>query len=129
MNARINYKVIFNVLYGSLMTETTAQAAIENLLNFPNTTGNDTKLVTIIFKNKDKLIRIISRAVPNYTFYRLGEVEKVVALVGAAAIISKIDPKPIVIEQCIMYAKQVCDEPAYRLLNKILDKITDIEPR
>ena len=123
MKNQINYKNIFTTLFSHLAQETDAQLTIENLLKYPNTTGVDTKLVKIVFDQKQKLISIIGKTLPNWSFYRLGQVEQVITLVGAAAITSGLDDKALIIDHCLNHARTLCEPQAFSIVNKILDKI------
>lgn len=123
MTSKLNYKLIFNTLFSHLQTEKDATVSIQNLMKFPQVTDNDIQLVKLVYDKKTKLIKIISAALPEWTFYRLGQVEQMIVLVGATAIIANLDDKKRVIDVCLNYSHGVCEQQAYRVINKILDRI------
>ena len=63
-------------------------------------------------KYKDAYIKKISEHLSSeWTFDRLGYVDL------------EIVPKPIVVDEAVTLAKKYCDEPAYRLINGVLDQL------
>ena len=54
---------------------------------------------------------------------RLGYVEQAILLMACCGIDLEIVPKPIVVDEAVTLAKKYCDEPAYRLINGVLDQL------
>lgn len=73
---------------------------------------------------KDVYIKKINEALrDDWTFERLGYVEKAILLMAACELDLETAPKAIVIDEAITMAKNYCDEEAYRLINGVLDKL------
>ena len=77
-------------------------------------------------KYKDAYIKKISEHLSSeWTFDRLGYVEQAILLMACCEIDLEIVPKPIVVDEAVTLAKKYCDEPAYRLINGVLDQLCD----
>ena len=75
-------------------------------------------------KYKDAYIKKISEHLSSeWTFDRLGYVEQAILLMACCEIDLEIVPKPIVVDEAVTLAKKYCDEPAYRLINGVLDQL------
>lgn len=58
-----------------------------------------------------------------WTFDRLGYVEKAILLMACCELDLETAPKAIVIDEAVTLAKKYCDEETYRLINGILDQL------
>lgn len=75
-------------------------------------------------KYEDDYVEMINQALrDDWTFHRLGYVEKAILIMAACELDMEIAPKPIVINEAITLAKKYCDDETYRLINGVLDRL------
>lgn len=74
-------------------------------------------------ENKDKYISYINSVMLDYTFDRLGYVERAILLMGCSEFDNKTAYASIIIDQYILLCKKYCDEDAYKLINSVLDRL------
>ena len=96
---------------------------------YDNMDGNeiDPFLYTVTIdaiKYKDDYVEMINNALrDDWTFDRLGYVEKAILMMAACELDMEIAPKPIVINEAVTLAKKYCDDETYRLVNGVLDRL------
>lgn len=96
---------------------------------FDNSDSNevDPFLYTITIdamKYKSHYVEKINQALrDDWTFERLGYVEKAILLMAACELDLETAPRAIVIDEAITLTKKYCDEETYKLINGILDKL------
>lgn len=92
-----------------------------------NTNEIDPFLYTITMdaiKYEDFYIEKIDSALrEDWSFERLGFVEKAILLMAACELDLETAPKPIVIDEAVTLAKKYCDDETYRLINGVLDRL------
>ena len=75
-------------------------------------------------KYEEDYIQMINEALrEDWTFERLGYVEKAILIMAACELDMEIAPKPIVINEAVTLAKKYCDEETYKLINGVLDRL------
>ena len=73
---------------------------------------------------KDVYIKHINDASrDDWTFERLGYVERAILLMAACELDLETAPKAIIINEAVTLAKKYCDDDAYRLINGVLDRL------
>lgn len=73
---------------------------------------------------KDTYITHINKALrDDWTFERLGYIERAILLMAACELDLETAPKAIIINEAITLAKKYCDEDTYRLINGVLDRL------
>ncbi len=73
-------------------------------------------------KYEDDYIEMINNALrDDWSFDRLGYVEKAILIMAACEIDMEVAPKAIVINEAITLAKKYCDDETYKLINGVLD--------
>ncbi len=73
---------------------------------------------------KDVYINLINNALrDDWTFERLGYVERAILLMAACELDLETAPKAIIINEAITLAKKYCDDDTYRLVNGVLDQL------
>ena len=96
---------------------------------YENTQSNeiDPFLYTITIdaiRYKDNYVGHIDETLrDDWTFERLGYVEKAILLMAACELDLETAPKAIVIDEAVNLAKKYCDEDTYRLINGVLDRL------
>ncbi len=75
-------------------------------------------------KYEDDYIEMINNALrDDWSFDRLGYVEKAILIMAACEIDMEVAPKAIVINEAITLAKKYCDDETYKLINGVLDRL------
>lgn len=76
-------------------------------------------------KYKDDYIEMLNNKLVNsdWTFDRLGYVERSILLMAACELDLQTAQKPIVIDEAVMLAKKYCDDDTYKLINGVLDQL------
>ncbi len=75
-------------------------------------------------KYEKDYIEMINRALrDDWSFERLGYVEKAILIMAACEIDMEVAPKAIVINEAITLAKKYCDDETYKLINGVLDRL------
>lgn len=111
-------------LYQTLLTKIDIREVV-----FNNSESNeiDPFLYTITidaYNNKDKYIELINKHInKEWTYDRLGYVEKAILLLACCELDSNTCDRAIVIDEAINLTKKFCDEETYKLINGLLDKI------
>lgn len=59
----------------------------------------------------------------DWTFERLGYIEKAILLMACCELDLETAPKAIVINEAVTLSKKYCDEETYRLINGVLDRL------
>ena len=59
----------------------------------------------------------------DWTFERLGYIEKAILLMACCELDLDTAPKAIVIDEAVTLSKKYCDEETYRLINGVLDRL------
>lgn len=59
----------------------------------------------------------------DWSFERLGYIEKAILLMACCELDLETAPKAIVIDEAITLAKKYCDDETYRLINGVLDHL------
>lgn len=73
---------------------------------------------------KDIYIKKINDALrDDWTFERLGYVERAILLMSCCELDLETAPKAIIINEAVTLTKKFCDEETYRLVNGVLDRI------
>lgn len=73
---------------------------------------------------KDVYIENINNALrDDWTFERLGYVERAILLMAACELDLETAPKAIIINEAVTLAKKYCDDETYRLINGVLDRL------
>lgn len=67
--------------------------------------------------------KINERLRDDWSFTRLGYVEKAILLMACCELDLETAPKAIVIDEAITLSKKYCDEETYRLINGVLDQL------
>ena len=80
-------------------------------------------LLTNVMNNKEKYIEYINDVLHEWTFDRLGYVEKAILLMAAAELDFETAGKAIVIDEAVTLSKKYCDEETYKLINGVLDRL------
>lgn len=87
----------------------------------------DTFLYTLTIdavKYKEHYIAKINSVLNDeWTFDRLGCVEKAILLMAAAELDFETAAKAIVIDEAVTLSKKYCDEETYKLINGVLDRL------
>lgn len=86
----------------------------------------DPYFVKVIHKaidNEDRYHSYIDRVLKNWTYDRLGTIEKAILLDGCAEFDLKETEAPVIINESVDLAKKYCDEDSYKLINSVLDVI------
>jgi len=78
---------------------------------------------TVILDSEDLLIEELNSKLNDWTFDRLGKVERAILLMGTAEIRSKVNDKAVAINEAVNLAKEYCDDESYKLINATLDKL------
>lgn len=75
-------------------------------------------------KYENDYIEMINHALrDDWSFERLGYVEKAILIMAACEIDMEVAPKAIVINEAITLAKKYCDDETYKLINGVLDRL------
>lgn len=75
-------------------------------------------------KHKDFYIKKINNVLnEEWTFDRLGCVEKAILLMATAELDFETATKAIVIDEAVTLSKKYCDEETYKLINGVLDRL------
>lgn len=80
-------------------------------------------IINDIYDNKDNYIEQISKHLVKFSFDRLNLVEQAILLESVSELRLNLNDKPIIINESIIFAKQYCDEEAYKYINGVLDNI------
>lgn len=80
-------------------------------------------IINDIYDNKDNYIEQISKHLVKFSFDRLNLVEQAILLESVSELKLNLNDKPIIINESIIFAKQYCDEEAYKYINGVLDNI------
>ena len=80
------------------------------------------KLFLEVIKNTNDLVLIINDNLEDWTFERLGLIERSILLNAVAENKYLEQPKEVAIDVAIELAKKYCDESTYKLINGVLDK-------
>lgn len=75
-------------------------------------------------KYKDVYIEKINAQLrEDWSFERLGYVEKAILLIACCELDLETAPKPIVINEAVTLAKKYCGDDTYKLINGVLDRL------
>lgn len=74
---------------------------------------------------KDDYIKMLNARLEksDWTFERLGFVEKAILLIAICELDLETAQKPIIIDEAVTLAKKYCDDDTYKLINGVLDQI------
>ena len=125
MNRHEERKNAMITVYQYLLTERDLDELIEN------TFGREEKDIDKYFlnvihtaiNNKERFASYINEVLKDWTFDRLGMIEKAILLNGCAEFELKEMSAAIIIDESVELAKEFCDEDAYKLVNRVLDII------
>ncbi len=77
----------------------------------------------IALEHYDEIVSIVSKYLVKWTFNRLANVDKAILFLGVAdGRFAKITPPKVVIDECIILAKNYSDSENYRYINAVLNK-------
>ncbi len=78
---------------------------------------------SIGLEHYDEIVSIISKYLVNWTFNRLSNVDKAILFLGVAdGRFAKITPPKVIIDECIILAKNYSDSENFRYINAVLNK-------
>ena len=78
-------------------------------------------IINYVIVNINSLIEFVDAVLDNWSFDRLGFVERSIILCALAEKNTKLNDKKIVINEAIEIAKLYCDDESFKLINGILD--------
>ena len=76
-------------------------------------------------EQQEDYVRRIDKSLKEWSFNRLGYIEQSILLLATHEILEGKADKAVVINEAIVMAKEFCDEPSYRLINGVLDEISN----
>ena len=110
-------------VYQNLLCNKNIDEAIEDVF-LTNEIDDFTKiLVKNSIENKERYEGYINQVLNDYTFDRLGYIERSLLLMGCSEFDNKTAPASVIIDEYILLSKQYCDDDAYKLINSVLDKL------
>ena len=80
-------------------------------------------VIRTAIKNKDRYAGYINEVLNDWTFDRLGMIEKAILLNGCAEFDLKQLSAAVIIDESVEMARKYCDKDAYKLINWVLDVI------
>lgn len=80
-------------------------------------------VIRTAIKNKDRYVGYINEVLKDWTFDRLGMIEKAILLNGCAEFDLKQLSAAVIIDESVEMARKYCDKDAYKLINRVLDVI------
>ncbi|WP_108775787.1 transcription antitermination protein NusB [Lactimicrobium massiliense] len=80
-------------------------------------------VIRTAIKNKDRYAGYINEVLNDWTFDRLGMIEKAILLNGCAEFDLKQLSAAVIIDESVEMARKYCDKDAYKLINRVLDVI------
>ena len=80
-------------------------------------------VIRTAIKNKDRYAGYINEVLKDWTFDRLGMIEKAILLNGCAEFDLKQLSAAVIIDESVEMARKYCDKDAYKLMNRVLDVI------
>lgn len=80
-------------------------------------------VIRTAIKNKDRYAGYINEVLKDWTFDRLGMIEKAILLNGCAEFDLKQLSAAVIIDESVEMARKYCDKDAYKLINRVLDVI------
>ncbi len=125
MNRHEERKNAMITVYQYLLTERDLDELIENTFDREEKDIDPYFLHVIhtAVDNKARFASYINDVLTDWTFDRLGMIEKAILLNGCAEFELKEMSAAIIINESVELAKEFCDEDAYKLVNRVLDII------
>lgn len=80
-------------------------------------------IINDIYDNKNNYIDRISQHLVRFSFDRLNLVEQAILLEAVSELKLKLNDKAVIIDESIIFAKEYCDDEAYKYINGVLDNI------
>ncbi|MBR3310545.1 MAG: transcription antitermination factor NusB [Solobacterium sp.] len=112
--------------YQYLLVERDVEELLLDAFETENIADIDSYFVRVV-KNavakKDEFAGYIDRVLENWTFDRLGYIEKAILLNGCSEFDLKEISAAVIIDEAVEMAKAYCDEDTYKLINRVLDVI------
>ena len=115
-------KLIF-ALYQHLLLHKSLRETFDN--NFEDIEIDEfcKQVFTDVEINETNYINEISKHLVKWSFDRLNLVEQAILLEATSEIYLKINERPVIIDEAVIFAKTYCDEESYKFINGVLDKI------
>lgn len=110
-------------IYQYLLCDKDIEESIIDVFETSNIDDFANLLIYESIKNKDRYIEYINQVMKDYTFDRLGYIEKAILLLGCSEFDNKTALASIIIDEYIILTKEYCDTDAYKLINSVLDKL------
>lgn len=108
-------------IYQNLLCNKDINESIEDTFSTTDIDEFARNLIETSINNKDKYISYINKVLKDYSFDRLGYIERTLLLMGCSEFDNKTAYASIIIDEYIILAKKYCDDEAYKLINKVLD--------
>ncbi len=112
-------------VYQSLLTNRDADELIPDTFEI-EPEKIDTYFIDVIhtaLSHKDEYASYIDEVLTDWTFERLGMIEKAILLNGCAEFALKQISAAVIIDESVEIAKKYCDTDTYKLINRVLDII------
>ena len=74
-------------------------------------------------QNETTYAGYLDRVMDNWTYDRLGMIEKAILLIGCAEFNQKQTEAAVIIDEAVRMAKKYCGEDSYKFINRVLDII------
>lgn len=116
----VRLKIIY-ALYQHLLLQEDINECFLN--NFDNLDDFIISLRDDININKEKYINEINNHLNRFSFDRLNYIDQAILLEAISEIKQGINNKNIVIDEAIIFAKEYCDDDAYKYINGVLDNL------
>lgn len=112
-------------VYQYLMMERDVTDLVEDVFEMP-LSEVDPYFIEVIHQaidNQERYSNYINNVLKDWTFDRLGTVEKAILLNGCAEFDLKKIEAAVIIDESVQMAKKYCDSDTYKLINSVLDVI------
>lgn len=81
------------------------------------------ELIMNSVKNEEKYAGYINEVLKDWTYDRLGMIEKAILINGCSEFELKQNSAAVIIDESVEMAKKYCDTDTYKLINRVLDII------
>ncbi|MBR4445778.1 MAG: transcription antitermination factor NusB [Solobacterium sp.] len=112
-------------VYQYLMMPRNTQELIESVYDMPEDAIEPYFRAVIhdAIGNQEKYAGYLDRVMDNWSYERLGCIEKAILLVGCAEFNQKKTEAAVIIDEAVRMAKKYCGEDSYKFINRVLDVI------
>ncbi|MDD6467789.1 MAG: transcription antitermination factor NusB [Erysipelotrichaceae bacterium] len=125
MKRRKQREIIMTCIYQYLLLNTDIDTIFEDNLDLNDKDSISFIVSTTInaLNNAEEYTEQINHHLKDWTFDRLGYVERAILLMAASEIHEGELDKAIIVNEAVELTKHYCDEEAYKLINGVLDQL------